>query len=896
MNPMTESSNVIFLIDIQSFIKDNFTMDQLKMAMERIIFYYNIQLISSSLFWSFAFFSSLTTLTDRMNIQLHSFNKLPELKDYLTEEYKRYPGYTAEVSESHRPYERMKEAIRSVLQSLSWDNTASSQNRKSKNYIFTIMSLPNSLSSLNSFSLFQQPEQPSLMGSLHGAANIFLSIKKDFIDEFSANFEANRISFSIIDADVKFDRHKLKQKMFDNLLGRGFQLCLQKFGGRYVLFNSLIQDYNKFSSHYHQELEALLSPMNFQLLTTEQQQEQPPEDKQDDEPDIPFLLEMSSVFHDHCFNLWRGPARTVKNRYIGHFLLYPFNTTHDTQSLRNLTPYSHVRMHPAISRSQFKVSWLTDSKDDELNSDLLLVPDTDNGHLDCFTEILQIIHSTGKVGIAELVPVDNTYINPIIVAIIPYTKNTAVMRFLNISTVPTPKPILAVPSEPITCFMPSISSVSGEQIPNISKSSIKKKSSLKLEPSEKLKHLMMMHTQKEEETKRSVDPNQMKQKPDDQNEEELTINLPKTIPEFKRMLYDLYLETLFERTKVFELFIRIIHELIENIIKVRGFTHEEIIEAMRTVARDSDHIETRHAVDIMNGKQLEYSPSLSKEQRYLYEWWERVREISEEPRFDEKMLRLLRLTDFRLQTIIYCFMAKLAMTSPLSDSEKNKRLQRELTEHARSHFAITFSETSLLDVVSKVDDIIDEVDQYELNFFFMLERWFKNDLTDLMKHLREEYHDEWMEMYVDSVAKFVNLGVETKNETEKKPKKESKKRSLAEMLQKEKEEKEAKRKKPNTFEDMLKKSIEYSAENTRDRIGESTRMAIERVNRSIVNGKPTIKRAGGFLVSALSPRRPTTMPRERQPIVDPNLTPRTSLSRFLGVDIYEQYAEYCESP
>lgn len=181
-----------------------------------------------------------------------------------------------------------------------------------------------------------------------------------------------------------------------------------------------------------------------------------------------------------------------------------------------------------------------------------------------------------------------------------------------------------------------------------------------------------------------------------------------------------------------------------------------------------------------------------------------------------------------------------------------------------------------------------------------------------MKHLREEYHDEWMEMYVDSVAKFVNLGVETKSnktrkkgvytilsiilldETEKKSKKESKKRSLAEMLQKEKEEKEAKRKKPNTFEDMLKKSIEYSAENTRDRIGESTRMAIERVNRSIVNGKPTIKRAGGFLVSALSPRRPTTMPRERQPIVDPNLTPRTSLSRFLGVDIYEQYAEYCE--
>ncbi|RCH98947.1 hypothetical protein CU097_008401 [Rhizopus azygosporus] len=842
MNPMTESSNVIFLIDIQSFMKDNFTMDQLKMAMERIIFYYNIQLVSSSLFWSFAFFSSLTTLTDRMNIQLHSFNKLPELKDYLTEEYKRYPGYTAEASESQKPYERMKEAIRSVLQSLSWDNTASSQNRKSKNYIFAIMSLPNSLSSLNSFSLFQQPEQPGLMGSLHGAADIFLSIKKDFIDEFSANFEANRISFSIIDADVKFDRHKLKQKMFDNLLGRGFQLCLQKFGGRYVLFNSLIQDYNKFSSHYHQELEALLSPMNFQ-----------------------------------------GPARTVKNRYIGHFLLYPFNTTHDTQSFRNLTPYSHVRMHPAISRSQFKVSWLTHSKDDELNSDLLLVPDTDNSHLDCFTEILQIIHSTGKIGIAELVPVDDTYTSPIIVAIIPYTRNTAVMRFLNISTVPAPKPILAVPSEPITCFMPSISSVSGEQIPNTSKSSIKKKVPLKLEPSEKLKHLMMMHIQKEEETKRSVDSNQMKQKPDDQNEEEeLTINLPKTIPEFKRMLYDLYLETLFERTKVFELFIRIIHELIENIIKVRGFTHEEIIEAMRTVARDSDHIETRHAVDIMNGKQLEYSPSLSKEQRYLYEWWERVREISEEPRFDEKMLRLLRLTDFRLQTIIYCFMAKLAMTSPLSNSEKNKRLQRELTEHARSHFAITFSETSLLDVVSKIDDVIDEVDQ------------FKDDLTDLMKHLREEYHDEWMEMYVDSVAKFVNLGVETKNETEKKPKKESKKRSLAEMLQKEKEEKEAKRKKPNTFEDMLKKSIEYSAENTRDHIGESTRMAIERVNRSMVNGKPTIKRAGGFLVSALSPRRPTTISRERQPIVDPNLTPRTSLSRFLGVDIYEQYAEYCE--
>lgn len=79
-------------------------------------------------------------------------------------------------------------------------------------------------------------------------------------------------------------------------------------------------------------------------------------------------------------------------------------------------------------------------------------------------------------------------------------------------------------------------------------------------------------------------------------------------------------------------------------------------------------------------------------------------------------------------------MAKLAMTSPLSNSEKNKRLQRELTEHARSHFAITFSETSLLDVVSKIDDVIDEVDQYELNFFFMLERWYYPQLTSITNY------------------------------------------------------------------------------------------------------------------------------------------------------------------
>ncbi|KAG1220050.1 hypothetical protein G6F68_021299 [Rhizopus microsporus] len=57
-----------------------------------------------------------------------------------------------------------------------------------------------------------------------------------------------------------------------------------------------------------------------------------------------------------------------------------------------------------------------------------------------------------------------------------------------------------------------------------------------------------------------------------------------------------------------------------------------------------------------------------------------------------------------------------------------------------------------------------------------------------------------------------------------------------------------------------------------------------------------MRRAGGFLVSAVSPERRASEPSTRKKDFDPSLTPRSSLNRFLGTDVFKQFTEDFPSP
>ena len=105
------------------------------------------------------------------------------------------------------------------------------------------------------------------------------------------------------------------------------------------------------------------------------------------------------------------------------------------------------------------------------------------------------------------------------------------------------------------------------------------------------------------------------------------------------------------------------------------------------------------------------------------------------------------------------------------------------------------------------------------------------------------------------------------------------------------------------FDSMLKRTIhvpQASTSNNENNRGEATQEAMAKIHRSTVNGRATMKRAGSFIKSAQSPKRnrisnaetgTVVMRRERLP--QPQVTPRTSLSRHLGTNITAEYAEIC---
>lgn len=110
------------------------------------------------------------------------------------------------------------------------------------------------------------------------------------------------------------------------------------------------------------------------------------------------------------------------------------------------------------------------------------------------------------------------------------------------------------------------------------------------------------------------------------------------------------------------------------------------------------------------------------------------------------------------------------------------------------------------------------------------------------------------------------------------------------------------------FDSMLKRTVDVPKNNTshvENNRGEATQEAIAKVNRSTVNGRPTIKRTGSFTKSAQSPKRVKrtasmlsqgetgTVILRRETIPNPQITPRTSLNRHLGTNIFADYSEFC---
>lgn len=115
----------------------------------------------------------------------------------------------------------------------------------------------------------------------------------------------------------------------------------------------------------------------------------------------------------------------------------------------------------------------------------------------------------------------------------------------------------------------------------------------------------------------------------------------------------------------------------------------------------------------------------------------------------------------------------------------------------------------------------------------------------------------------------------------------------------------------NTLDSFYKRMVNVTSSastSSEPQRGEATKESIAKMKRAAVDGKATMKRAGSFTKSALSPRRPkrtvsmlsqapqetgTVILRRDNSIPNPETTPRTSLNRYLGTNLFADYSEAC---
>ncbi|KAI8366851.1 hypothetical protein BD560DRAFT_148939 [Blakeslea trispora] len=119
----------------------------------------------------------------------------------------------------------------------------------------------------------------------------------------------------------------------------------------------------------------------------------------------------------------------------------------------------------------------------------------------------------------------------------------------------------------------------------------------------------------------------------------------------------------------------------------------------------------------------------------------------------------------------------------------------------------------------------------------------------------------------------------------------------------------------NTLDMFLKRTVDVKASvpiSTETLHGEAAQAAIAKVNRSALNGRPTMKRSGSFTSSAqaakkqkkkktepsmLSSQQETTgtviLRRSNNIPNTEETTPRTSMNRYLGTNLFADFSETC---
>ncbi|GAN07341.1 hypothetical protein MAM1_0157d06837 [Mucor ambiguus] len=949
---MASASKIVFLIDEQSIISGKVQLDHLKLSIMRILLYYRSQ--QQQVLWGYRFFSTQTRYSAH-NVRHFYTMDSKESFSRIDQEYLKRNDDRPETAIIGAPIMRIKQALKEILGDFQWQNTDLSTSGPEKNYLFILTACPSN--GIDMIRFFVTPvdddddddDDDDIVNGSGQKQQAAMHTKKSTVESFEVSkyfqrlkdelhttllksYQQCHISLNIIDTDFKFISSNAHTRFMNRLIHQGFVSCFDQFGGNYILYQKLIRRNDMYGHSFFAEFANILPSKRQAAVHTQ----------------VP------------C---WKGPFKTKTGKSLGNFALYPSIRGANYQPSA-LAFIKEIRTVDVVHASQFSVSWLLHKSAQVAIVDYKFTYQQGESS-SAFNVILDELYAKQSILIADLVPIGDYEHMARKVCIEPYSRCSASLRFLNVDNLPPTlhlKNVLVDQDYPIGSSLDT--SRLGIDMPKAP-----------LQPEHRTLSLFTSIPSFITKLADSDEPYSHVTQIDDQcvgtpgiRVEDIAnpvVQFPATVDAFGLELKKTYLETLYtqEQTFIDATIIRIgkcIDYLLQN-----NHSRQDIIASIFDYTMPLADLDMKHHNEIPSAKNAPNSSNCTLEQTYQHAWWKEVKSRAHlGPDFERMSCIALKLREAQLQTINYCFICKLT-----NDPRQLEVYSRDPFEEARSFFSkvvVIFSmNDDISDFLASLDfeqgaQAIKKRDPCTLNdhaFAQVLAKRF-SELPDMVDYFKESAGADDMASLpsldlVDDILDddndfqlqqepqpqsqpFTPLP-QSNSSSSKPPRIESRTLSNTRIVKPNHPPKKPTIKatpavnlEPKLAKTFMPQKMTRSSSNTLDSFykrmvnlapptstshepqrGEATKESIAKMKRAAVHGKATMKRAGSFTKSALSPRRPkrsvsmlsqapqetgTVILRRDNSIPNPETTPRTSLNRYLGTNLFADYSEACPSP
>ncbi|KAG2213920.1 hypothetical protein INT47_001189 [Mucor saturninus] len=891
----TNPTKVVFLIDEQSLMReDGITLEQLKLAIMRTLIFYHSQPESQEILWGYRFFSTQTRYASGSIRHFYGLTK--DSFQAIDVEYQKRENDRQKTCTLGTPMMRLKQVLKEAIGDFQWENTDLGTGSSVKQYMYLLTDCPSNTKELHRFfvsSTEQEPPAPSPFPTIYRP--YFQQTREDLASTLSQSYTQRQISLSIVNTRFQFAPNHPMEQLVEQTIRQGFTSCAQQFGGNYIIFKLLIRNYHVYGHSFVSEFANILPHPHY----TDQARCQIP--------------------------VWKGPFKTKLGKSLGNFALFPCKKNGNYQA-NTLSFISEIRTHRILHASQFSASWLLNDNPVEPDHDYKLTYEPgESPHL--INAVLDELYATQSVLIAELVPMAGYEEVSRKVCIEPFSRSSASLRFLNIQSLPN---TIRLNQVVVDEEYPVGSYIEGTQLeiqlPAENESAGKTGIKVNMEAPSFIKKAVQSRKLEALKEKRPI----RNTKPKKEEHVEKIITLPTSVHMMGKELKKLYLEMLYTQNDTIENTLNILDQWINHLLKT-DCSKQDIISTLydKTMQYEDLDEKHRHQVSFPHlGNKL--TSQMTLEQTYLREWWHYVKNRGSSDAKFEKMSGII----LKLKELVATLSEHTLKRDPLEMAEKF--FKKTVLPYALNDITDFLTEMDSEDGAAAVKRR-DPADLNDYVFMQLLEKSF-TDLPDLTGKFRENVgmddmasspspisslddDDDLDEPVVQLKPQRPKEGLPQRPKEVQPQRPAYPKRSQSDHFQtrRAKSDLEISKhdRKPNTTLSALSKyakplipiPIQRSSSSNSMLDGLQKRMISVSNTKVAESRQAPLKRTGSFTKSAHSPKRTktsasmlsndktgTTVILRRTDSADPKTTPRTSLNRHLGTNLFTEYSEICLSP